>query len=360
MTQNDVTIIGAGPAGCSAAIKLAEAGFHCSIIERSLFPRHRPGESLHPGVQPLIATLGFEKEFLRASFPRFAGINVKWRDTERFEGFGEDDTGPWMGFQAWRADFDQMMLNRAISLGVKILMPCRATGVLQSSERVIGLKTNKGRIKSKILIDAGGGSHWLARQLNIRLNKFSPQLTARYGYQKLKSNNKLDNPTFAYDENGWTWTAKVKNDSCQWMRLRFPNPASQHSGSNIPEHLDSASSRGADVTWRIANQLAGPGFVLVGDAAAVLDPAASHGVLRAIMSGMMSANVVQKILRNPAAERQTLESYGAWFFNWFHHDVEILKSFYSIHSNPLDWILDGDIPPASTQLKTDTLGSIKY
>jgi flavin-dependent dehydrogenase len=53
-----------------------------------------------------------------------------------------------------------------------------------------------------------------------------------------------------------------------------------------------ARRRGADVTWRIISPAAGPGFFLVGDAVAVLDPASSHGVLKALMTGMMAAHLI--------------------------------------------------------------------
>ena len=52
----DVLIIGAGPAGSSAAALLAEKGHHVLILEREKFPRYHIGESLLPFTfQPLEA-----------------------------------------------------------------------------------------------------------------------------------------------------------------------------------------------------------------------------------------------------------------------------------------------------------------
>ncbi|MBA4535538.1 hypothetical protein H1196_23700 [Brevibacillus halotolerans] len=53
---------------------------------------------------------------------------------------------------------------------------------------------------------------------------------------------------------------------------------------------------GADMTWRVITQLGGPGgYFLIGDAATVLDPASSHGVLKAVMSGMMAGNLIAQM-----------------------------------------------------------------
>ena len=43
-------------------------------------------------------------------------------------------------------------------------------------------------------------------------------------------------------------------------------------------------------TWRMAERMAGAGWFIVGDAAATLDPTSSHGVLKALLSGMTAGH----------------------------------------------------------------------
>ena len=73
----DVLVLGAGPAGTAAAISAAKSGLKVAIVERSVFPRYRPGEALHPGMRPLFAQLGVEQEIERCNFLTFDGI---WRE----------------------------------------------------------------------------------------------------------------------------------------------------------------------------------------------------------------------------------------------------------------------------------------
>jgi flavin-dependent dehydrogenase len=87
-------------------------------------------------------------------------------------------------------------------------------------------------------------------------------------------------------------------------------------------------ARGADVTWRIAERVADAGWFMVGDAAAILDPASSHGVLKALMSGMMAGQLITAIVRKGAPEREAAAVYQAWLAGWFATDAARLTEFY--------------------------------
>ncbi len=99
----DLLIIGAGPAGCAAAISARRHGLTVMMLEASAQPRRAPGETLHPGIEPLFARLDVAEPVARAGFHRHAGIRIGWDAPARFEPYGEDASGPWHGFQADRA-----------------------------------------------------------------------------------------------------------------------------------------------------------------------------------------------------------------------------------------------------------------
>ncbi|MDQ6704651.1 MAG: FAD-dependent oxidoreductase [Acidobacteriota bacterium] len=331
-SDHDVVIVGAGPAGSSAAIHCAQRGWRVALIESENFPRHRPGETLHPGVAPLLGQLGLGRAMEEAGFIRHSGIWITWSEEARFEAFGSDDGGPWFGYQAWRPTLDTMLLHRARELGVTVLQPCRALNLLIDQRRIRGLRTSHGELASRFVIDATGGGHWLARNFGVRIMKHSRPLIARYGYVAGECPARDAAPAIVGNRDGWTWTAQIQPRLYQWTRLFFDRwNVDRHAIPTELAALEPAEPvRGADVTWRALASPAGPGYFVTGDAAAVLDPCSSHGVLKAIMSGVMAAHCIENILRHGQEEESAASGYSRWLLDWFHHDVLRLRTLYSL------------------------------
>lgn len=340
MCEFDVAIAGSGPGGTATAIALAQQGFRVAIAEAESFPRPHPGETLHPGIEPLLQQLGVGNRLLTAGFLRHPGNWIQWEGPPRFEPFGSDETGPWQGFQAWRADFDTILRDRAVELGVEVRQPCRALHPIISQNRVTGIATNQGEIKAKFTVDATGRRQWLAKQLKLAINPFSPPLIAHYGYVQGDCPIRDHAPAIVGSESGWIWTAKVRPQLYQWTRLDFTNQPLEKTWQ--PTEFQTLKPWGkpavADVTWRQVSPPAGPGYFLVGDAATVLDPASSHGVLKAIMSGMMAAHLMTQVLQGKAVEGKVMAGYSQWIETWFQKDVETLKNLYALLPNAPDWV----------------------
>jgi flavin-dependent dehydrogenase len=341
MMTTDVVIVGGGPGGAACAIKCAEAGLRVTLLERDRPGRERPGETLHPGIEPLFAELGIERDISAANFLRHEGHWISWADPLHFEAFGADERGSWLGFQVWRAEFDAVLLRRARSLGVVVRQPCRVLRPLVERGRVKGVATSEGIIGARVVVDASGSRQWLAGQLRLPVLKTSPRLIVRYGYaQGASCAQKSKTPALIADEQGWTWTARVRTNTYAWTRLSFEN--SKPEADWLPASLRGLERRGrmraADVTWRLAKPAAGLGYFLVGDAASVLDPASSHGILKAIMSGIMVAHLISKMEEHQADEAYAAEAYNHWVRDWFAHDTKRLKEMYSIFSTPDGWL----------------------
>ena len=325
-----VVVVGAGPAGTSAAILCAQAGLDVVILEREQFPRDRPGETLHPGIEPLIEKLGAADEFRSAGFLRHEGNWVEWDLARRFEPFGSDESGPWRGFQAWRADFDAILLARAVRAGAEVCQPLPVSRPIRHEGRVAGVLTSQGSIEAPFVIDAAGQQHWLARQMDLRIQHYSPRLLARYGYVDGDCPPCDSAPAIVANQTGWTWLARVRRNLYHWTRHSLPNEALPSDRS--PREFNGLKPRGrtlsADVTWRMVSNIAGPGFFLAGDAAAVLDPVSSHGVLKAIMSGMMIGYLIIRIVKEGNDEETANRAYQQWFRRWFVQDLAKLRGFY--------------------------------
>lgn len=337
----DLAIIGAGPAGCAAAISAAQAGLRVVLVERLSFPRHRPGETLPPGVEPLFRQLGVWEEIENAGFIRHSGHWVAWDGEPKFSAFGRTEEELWRGFQAWRPVLDAILLRRAAAVGVKVWQPCAAVSPLMQAGRVFGVVTDRGEVRARYVVDATGGGGWLARKLGLVVERRSPRLFASYGYIETEQAAEWFLPELQSTVAGWMWMAQVLPRVVAWTRLSF---GGQRGGApsrlaGLPDARRLAvGGASADVTWRLASNVAGPGHFIAGDAALVLDPTSSHGVLRALMSGMMAAHLSAQVCRDELAEESAVTAYASWVRAWFEHDADKLESFYSHLAIPPKWL----------------------
>lgn len=340
MKPFDVVVIGGGPAGSAAAISCAQRGLRVALIERHDFPRFRPGESLHPGVEPLLQQLGVAAQLCGQKALRFNGNWVQWNEPLRFNGFGSDDKGPWRGFQIPRATLDTTLLQHAAALGVMLRQPCCAVAVLSEHNRVTGVRTDSGRLLADYVIDASGASAWLHRQLGLTIRRCSPRLIARYGYVRGCPLAYQHAPHLSAGPDGWTWIAKVQAQLTHWTHLAFEAPDLR--SPTVPEPLQHLPAQGAihgaDVTWRISTAAAGSGYFMVGDAASQLDPASSHGVLKALMTGMQAAQAVCDCIGQPSLQTSAQRQYNQWLGDWFEMDMAQLRHFYRLHPDPPRWL----------------------
>jgi flavin-dependent dehydrogenase len=324
----DVSIVGAGPAGLATAICCAEAGLKVCVLERSIFPRACVGESVHPGAEALFHRLRIAEDVASAGFLRYSGIWVSRDGKKDFQAFGGSAQEPWEGFHLWRPEFDQILLKRARAAGAVCIEECNLSQA-EVINRKVKIHSSAGPIESSVVVDGSGRSRWLARQWQFKLETYSRTLIAHYGYQERGWRTYPEGPLFVPRRDGWDWTARVRTDLYQWISLRsgrhkivneFPSCEFQQSREVGPQ-------RGADVTWRLVAEPAGRHHFLVGDACAVLDPSSSHGMIRALSSGILAATCISEVLRQGFRNYgRVVQGYCTWQRKWFQKDSSVLRN----------------------------------
>lgn len=313
--KTDVLILGAGPAGCAAAIRARQSGLSVVILEAKPVPGLAPGETLHPGIEPLLKQLGVLDQVLRAGFRRHLGIWVERESQRQFSSYGEDKDGPWRGFQADRRMFHQILQRAALDAGATLIRNASPQAVLTAGGRVRGVVIEDRHVHATWTLDATGRSAWLARTLALPASRRSPPLRVRFGWGNSDGKHRDDQPSFVFREDGWDWKAPLSLTRIAWVTLRI--------GEN------NRHPAGIDLTWRLHPRCAGRGFFLLGDAAATLDPASSHGVLRAMMSGVLAGHLVAGCQYKGVAERAVIESYRTWLCAQFADDEQRLRQEYA-------------------------------
>lgn len=121
----DAIVVGAGPAGSTATILLATAGWSVALIERQAFPRRKVcGACIGAGNIPLLDTLGIAEEFARVAGPELREVALYCDDRAIQAPFPavRNTAHPW-GRALGRETFDLLLLERAKELGATVWQP---------------------------------------------------------------------------------------------------------------------------------------------------------------------------------------------------------------------------------------------
>ena len=340
----DVGIIGAGPAGSACAIYLARAGLKVALFERETFPRFRIGESLLPLNVPILKELGLEEEMERRFIRKYAAnFSDRWGARQsRYPFAGAINKEHPYAYEVERAEFDQMLLDQARAEGVDVYMPWNVREVLFTDGQAVGLRAESAdksaqlTVNCRMLVDASGRSAFLGARLGFKREIDFSSRSAFYshfdGVYRDPGERAGDIQIVAFPH-GWFWMIPFKTgntsvgmvvtDDYLKQRGRIAAAAAgAHDGSNqaVTGSADSTNDaflwhtieatpfvaermRGATQKFparSIANfsyrmeHYAGPGYVMLGDAGAFLDPVFSSGVFLTMKSAQVASKAIQK------------------------------------------------------------------
>ena len=311
---NEILILGTGPAGCAAAITAKQAGLSAVIMESKQEARLVPGETLHPGVEPILKQLGVWDSLLGCGFHRHRGI---WRESQDgvrvFDPYGSDADGEWSGFQVNRARFHELLRNRITELGGIIIEVGRFDDLLIRGGRVTGIRADGCDHEARFVLDSTGRHAWLAGKLKLQAQRPEPVQRLQFGWIDEERPELNGQPLFRQRADGWDWLAPLGSGRSAWARLQC-----------------SSQGAGIDYTWRIYRECAGPGYFLLGDAACLMDPATSNGVLRALMSGILAARIIHAMGVGRLSEAEACSEYVNWVTQLFQHHLGQFRRIYQV------------------------------
>ena len=182
--KTDVLVVGAGPAGSSAAAWAARAGREVTLIDSATFPRDKPcGDGLTPRAIAELVSLGLG-DWL-AHKPRNQGL--------RAAGFGQELLLPWPGGSlpshgsaVPRVELDARILQVAVDSGAVLHQGVTASDVELDAGRVVQLhaKTAEGEqvYEPNVVVVADGARSQLGRKLGREWHKDTAYGVAARGY----------------------------------------------------------------------------------------------------------------------------------------------------------------------------------
>ncbi len=323
----DILIIGAGPAGSSSAIQLSKAGFGVTMIDNVAFPRFRPGESCHPGIEPLLYQLDVWDEVVALNPIRYNSIVINTNGIERQDFFNSDKS--WQGFQFPREKFDLVLLEKAIKLGTRFIEKTQIIKFETSEKRIISIKTNKGDFKFDFVIDATGSKSLTSIKLHLERNQYSKNIISSY-YQIMPTSKVAEklNCYFEITDDYWGYISLIKDhiysvafSSCKLQAFYQKHFLQKHFKSDY----EVVVAKGFNTSWKLTSNQLYDNLYLVGDALMTFDPTSSKGILKSIMSGIYSAHIITHIKKNILTKMQGHGMYQNWANNFFEKELSSIK-----------------------------------
>lgn len=332
--QCDVAVIGGGPGGSTAAALLARRGYRVIALEKDHHPRFHIGESLLPMNLPVFERLGvLDKVRALGVFKPgadFEADNARGYNTYAFaRAIGNS---PPHAYQVWRQDFDKMLYEHARECGADAREGHAVLKVEQSGPREswLEVRTDEGRsyrIQARYVVDASGRDAFLASKKKLKRKNDQHQSAAIFGHfrgARQRAGGDAGNISIYSFEHGWMWMIPLPNGVMSVGAVCRPDYLKQRRGRTVEFLLDTLKMSPA--LWQrleqaelIGNEvrvtgnysydaatMGGPGWVLVGDAFAFLDPVFSSGVYLAMSGAEQAVEVVDQALREPAREAALL------------------------------------------------------
>ena len=349
MKNSDIVIIGAGPAGCATSLFLAKHQIAHTIIDKAVFPRDKVcGDALSGKVVYVMNQLDKKmiydydanpKQFLPSWGVKFAAPNGKSIDIPFKSDMSKESHAP--GFISKRIDFDATMFNRldkdyAHGIDAAELIDIETNGSLKS---ITYKKDNTTQSISgiKLLVGAEGDRSIVAKKFSDITkdnDHYCAGIRAYYkGVTDMHPQNFIELHFLEELLPGYFWIFPLPNGmsnvgagmlsssvSKKKVNLKQDMLRAIANNPNIKERFANAELQGKIQGWGLPlgskkRKISGDGFLLVGDAAALIDPFTGEGIGNAMYSGMLAAAHIKNCVEQNKFDDAFNAAYDKAFYD---------------------------------------------
>ena len=322
----DVIVVGAGPAGSSAAYHLTTCGLDVILIERHELGRDKVcGDGLTPSAVRELVRMGVDT----STWQRNMGLRVIGGGHRLHIPWPEQASLPSYGLARRRAELDRDLAEHAADAGARLLTGVTVTGpVTTAAGRVVGVEARPTArvaypgipapavLRAPLVIDAGGVSARLATAVGRHKDERKPLGVAVRAYFRspraedawMESRLELwDGPANRSDllpGYGWLWSvgdglvnvglgsvssrAATTRVDYRAVFRRWVASAPASWGFGPRTRVGRLSSAALPMAFNRKPHYA-DGLMLLGDAGGMVSPFNGEGIAQALMSGRLAA-----------------------------------------------------------------------
>jgi geranylgeranyl reductase family protein len=301
----DCIIVGAGPAGGTAAYHLAKRGHSVLVLEKEALPRYKPcGGGVSPAVQAW-----FDFDLTPAVSLKTNTLRYTWKMGDPVEAKLNTLEPIWM---VRRDVFDHFLIQQAQKQGAELKDNTEVTGIEFKSDHW-QVNTANGPVEGRYLIAADGAKGPMAKWLGFkeRKRRLAGALEA-----ESPASSPVD-PTIHFDfglvKNGYIWNFP-KADGYSLGIGTFRGGEAQDLKKLLAEYgqmfgidLKMSKQYGHPLClWDGDQKLHTQNAVLAGEAACIVDPFTAEGIRPSIFSGLKASEAISQAL---GGDRNALEKY---------------------------------------------------
>jgi len=360
----DVIIVGGGPAGSILALSAAKQGLTVLLVDQAKFPRDKIcGDALTVSCLKILQEFNLINELLQQ--PHGCANNmIFYSENQRLippnlMGFPDGSKVPDISTSR-RWIFDNVLFQAAKACtdtkeGFKV------ENLLMKEDCVFGIQGTSGNgIKqeytAKVVAGADGCSSVVARKLGLYQSLKQDGATAtRAYYRHLNvSSNELQLYYLPECRPGYFWIFPVDEETVNVGVILFekyfkntgifpPKIHRQLIKSPLLKDIFSLTEQVGNIQcWylplaRTTRTIHGNGFILLGDAAGLIDPLIGHGIDRAMMSGKIAGELLGTICRGNDYSKQALQPYTDAVWKYFGSISQFAVNFRErIQDKPLE------------------------